>query len=385
VGLRLASRGMRDVAALSWVGSYDCVVLGIGCALLVLYWLRDLPTLSPPSPPPHEEEEEEERKCSYLWNKIRHAFRPKNQHPIGIYLFLIGALFAVVELSTTQNINNQYDLPLTFFGAPIAVWALEGVSLQDWKVGLLEGAIPQIPLTTLNSVISVCCLAHSLYPEKRNITRKTTKTTTDGVISRREVSMSVGLMNIIFCPFGSMPNCHGAGGLAAQHRLGARHGASVVFLGVAKVLLAVFFGKSALTLLDALPMAVLGVMLSIAGMELTSTGFTLLVKQVKEDADTSFFSSDSLEITKEEEEQRKKQHNQLFVETLRKKTVVAVITAAVIVALGKTHYGAVSGWIAHMIYGDGFVDFRNWIGKKRRKREKEEEGKDIGSQKDLVV
>eukprot|EP00957_Ditylum_brightwellii_P145774 11100263-Ditylum_brightwellii.AAC.1 len=25
VGLRLASRGMRDVAALSWVGSYDCV------------------------------------------------------------------------------------------------------------------------------------------------------------------------------------------------------------------------------------------------------------------------------------------------------------------------------------------------------------------------
>eukprot|EP00957_Ditylum_brightwellii_P010548 798933-Ditylum_brightwellii.AAC.1 len=130
-----------------------------------------------------------------------------------------------------------------------------------------------------------------------------------------------------------MPNCHGAGGLAAQHRLGARHGASVVFLGVAKVLLAVFFGKSALTLLDALPMAVLGVMLSIAGMELTSTGFTLLVKQVKEDADASFFSSDSLEITKEEEEQRKKQHNQLFVETLRKKTVVAVITASVIVAL----------------------------------------------------
>jgi hypothetical protein len=56
---------------------------------------------------------------------------------------------------------------------------------------------------------------------------------------------------------------HGAGGLAGQHRLGARHGASIVFLGVCKMTLAIFFGKSALALLDAFPTSVLGVMLTI--------------------------------------------------------------------------------------------------------------------------
>ena len=56
---------------------------------------------------------------------------------------------------------------------------------------------------------------------------------------------------------------HGAGGLAGQHRLGARHGASVVFLGICKIMIAIFLGKSALALFDAFPKSVLGIMLAI--------------------------------------------------------------------------------------------------------------------------
>ena len=45
---------------------------------------------------------------------------------------------------------------------------------------------------------------------------------------------------------------------------------------------------------------------------------------------------------------------------LRQNTVIAVITAMVIISLGKTHYGALSGWIAHMIYGGGTSDLLSW-------------------------
>jgi len=46
-------------------------------------------------------------------------------------------------------------MPIHFFG-----------NTDDWRVGFFEGAIPQLPLTTLNSVVSVCALRTALYPNK---------------------------------------------------------------------------------------------------------------------------------------------------------------------------------------------------------------------------
>jgi MFS superfamily sulfate permease-like transporter len=65
-----------------------------------------------------------------------------------------------------------------------------------------------------------------------------------------------------------MPMCHGAGGLAGQYRFGARTNGSILFLGVVKLLLAVFIGASLMTLCRAFPESVLGVLLAFAGMEL---------------------------------------------------------------------------------------------------------------------
>jgi MFS superfamily sulfate permease-like transporter len=65
-----------------------------------------------------------------------------------------------------------------------------------------------------------------------------------------------------------MPMCHGAGGLAGQYRFGARTNGSILFLGAAKILLAVLFGASLMALCTAFPASVLGVMLAFAGMEL---------------------------------------------------------------------------------------------------------------------
>ena len=51
---------------------------------------------------------------------------------------------------------------------------------------------------------------------------------------------------------------------------------------------------------------------------------------------------------------------------LRKNALVSMVTAGVIVALQKTHYGAISGWVVHCIYGDGCNQLINWIKRKRR-------------------
>ncbi|KAL9182536.1 hypothetical protein ACHAXT_013188 [Thalassiosira profunda] len=448
VGLRLASKGIRDVQKLNWGGGYDCIGLAIGCALLSMFWLRDYesgekkketrdrddgessspngsevncnsnhamagtvassengsddnlelgtlgnshqletatmlqprssasttahanesnafsalsaPSLQSEQPPSHHQSATSSSPSCFA-RILRRACCcldpfPKTPHPVGIYLFLIGCLFAAITLATAGP-DSGYDLPLQLFGAPVVINALEGVTALNWRQGFLQGTLPQLPLTTLNSVISVCCLAHTLYPEKRN-PALVQKHRTDAVVTRREVSISVGLMNLILCPLGSMPNCHGAGGLAGQHRFGARHGTSVTILGMAKVFLAVFFGASALTLLDALPVAVLGVMLVIAGLELVGTGVGMLFECVQKEK----------EKTTEHVAASAGNTNAINMKAiLRKNALVSMVTAAVIVALQKTHYGAIAGWVTHMVYGDGTRQFLGWLRKRRRK------------------
>ena len=82
------------------------------------------------------------------------------------------------------------------------------------------------------------------------------------------VALSVAVLNLITCPLGGMPSCHGSGGLAAQHRFGARTGGSMVVLGAAKMALALVFGASLLAWMESYPQSVLGVLLLFSGMEL---------------------------------------------------------------------------------------------------------------------
>jgi MFS superfamily sulfate permease-like transporter len=126
---------------------------------------------------------------------------------------------------------------------------------HDFVVAAPTMALPQIPLTTLNSVIAVCALSATLFPGR--------------AASTRDVATSVGIMNLVGCWFGAMPMCHGAGGLAAQYRFGARTNGALLVLGSAKVALAVLFGASLLPLCAAFPSGVLGVMLAVSGVELS--------------------------------------------------------------------------------------------------------------------
>lgn len=128
------------------------------------------------------------------------------------------------------------------------------ITWEDWKIGFFRAAIPQIPLSILNSVIAVCKLSGDLFPDRE--------------ASATKVSISVGIMNFVGCWFGAMPVCHGAGGLAGQYRFGGRSGLSVVFLGIGKLVLGLVFGNSFGRILGQFPIGILGALLLFAGIEL---------------------------------------------------------------------------------------------------------------------
>lgn len=216
IGLNLMIKGISMVQGTGHFFGYDSVFVGLVAGILVLF-----------------------------------IFFSKRV-PGALVIFILGLIVLFLESPTVfKNLNFGVYLP-----------GLIDLGWKDFVNGTLKAAIPQVPLTTLNSVIAVCALSWDLFPKKGAGTR--------------EVSISVGLMNLIGCWFGAMPMCHGAGGLAGQYRFGARTGGSVVFLGAVKLLLGVFLGGAAFAVLTSYPMSVLGVLLIFSGIELA-----LVAKDIK--------------------------------------------------------------------------------------------------------
>lgn len=184
---------------------------------------------------------------------------PSSKVPVALLIVLVGASIALGNwFARGVDASDFYDSYNVGIGPRTP-------SRDEWRRGILRAGLPQLPLTTLNSVISVCSLAARLYPERAR--EESTFPT------RRSVSTSVGVMNLVGCFFGAMPSCHGAGGLSGQHRFGARTGASVFMLGLAKIVLVLVLGERNInTAISAFPRSLLGALLALAGAELARTG-----------------------------------------------------------------------------------------------------------------
>ncbi|KAF6839046.1 sulfate transporter [Colletotrichum plurivorum] len=177
--------------------------------------------------------------------------------PYALYIFVLSLAFAFASILTGDD-HGPHDLPWFHFWTPhLLHWNFNWFMYKP-----LSMAIGQLPLTTLNSVIAVSALAADLLPDMP------TPTVT-------AMGMSVGVMNLVGTWFGAMPVCHGAGGLAAQYRFGARSGASVIMLGLFKIVLGVVLGGTLLGLLSHYPKSLLGVMVIAAGLELAKVGHSL--------------------------------------------------------------------------------------------------------------
>lgn len=98
---------------------------------------------------------------------------------------------------------------------------------SDWVPALLLLVVPQALLTLTNSIAATELLARDLFPRPPRV----------DLLARM-----IGIMNLGSVPFGGIPLCHGAGGLAAQYRFGARTGWSNLFAGLLLVAIAFIAG-----------------------------------------------------------------------------------------------------------------------------------------------
>ncbi|MGE4291962.1 MAG: putative sulfate/molybdate transporter [Desulfovibrio sp.] len=150
-----------------------------------------------------------------------------------------------------NDLNLGLHLPAFLpFGAP---------SRADLLWALPTLALPQLPMTLGNAVIANRDLSHELFPESR--TR----------VSDRALCISMGLANVVAASFGGMPLCHGAGGLAAHYRFGARTNGANLYVGALFLVLALLFGAGVMSLAQLLPLFALGVLLFLAGGQLALT------------------------------------------------------------------------------------------------------------------
>jgi hypothetical protein len=139
--------------------------------------------------------------------------------------------------------------------APNGLHFVVPTEAEVWR-SLQIAVLPQLSLTLTNAVIVTAGLSRELFPA------------TGSIASERNLALSSGLANILLCPFGAMPMCHGAGGLQAQYRFGARTGLAPIILGIAVLVLAVGFADHAAVLFAVIPMGAVGALLTLAGADL---------------------------------------------------------------------------------------------------------------------
>ncbi|CAG8447386.1 153_t:CDS:2 [Gigaspora rosea] len=186
-------------------------------------------------------------------------FYSSRRIPTALILFLLGLIIALIK------VINKKTLPSVSFNYPEVVVPTS----DEFKTGFLSASLGQLPLTALNSVIALASLAEDLFPKWSRI------------VTVEKISISIGLMNLIGCFFGSIPYCHGSGGLAGQYRFGARTEVSILFLGLFKLLVGILFGGTLTSLLNYFPLSILGVMLFVSGLELANSNIYNGVEEIK--------------------------------------------------------------------------------------------------------
>ncbi len=125
----------------------------------------------------------------------------------------------------------------------------------QWLVGVAVLALPQIPLTLGNAVVATKDCAGEYFKERG-------RGVTPGKLS---LTMAIG--NSVSALLGSMPMCHGSGGLTAHYRLGARTGGAPLMLGAIFVAVAFIFGESAQLLLLSIPPVTIGILMAFVGVQ----------------------------------------------------------------------------------------------------------------------
>ena len=244
--------------------------------------------------------------------------------PYALLVVLVGALWALIDIWKAHYTKEPLHLgvwePHTFVPSP-----------QSFRIGALDAGLGQVPLTILNSVIAVSFLSADLLPEVQ-------------APSITSLGVSVMAINLVGCWFGSMPVCHGSGGLAAQYRFGARSGASIIFLGLIKLLLGLFGGSVVKVLFDRFPSHLLGVMVIAAGLELVNVGESL---NTADALDLREITQASTEGGSFDYQERQTPRLRISDEEKHRRWIVMAITVGGILAFKNDAVGFLAGIVCH--------------------------------------
>lgn len=129
--------------------------------------------------------------------------------------------------------------------------------MDEWQQAFSMVVLPQLALTITNAIVLTALVVGDYYGDQAHR------------VSPARLSVSSGLANLLLVPLGALPMCHGAGGVAAHHRFGARTGLAPVLLGAGLLLVA--FIPQGPALIAAIPTAGLGALLLVAAVELASS------------------------------------------------------------------------------------------------------------------
>jgi MFS superfamily sulfate permease-like transporter len=195
---------------------------------------------------------------------------------LGIKLVLetpwtgFGSLAALLLLT---RIPRCPAAPIVLGAAAVVGWMANGLAVHEiafspslpqlviptwtevWR-SLEIAVIPQLSFTLTNAVIVTASLSRELFPAS------------DSIASERNLALSSGLANLLLCPLGAMPMCHGAGGLQAQYRFGGRTGLTSIIFGIVVLVLAVGFADHAASPFSIIPIGAVGALLILAGADL---------------------------------------------------------------------------------------------------------------------
>lgn len=152
-------------------------------------------------------------------------------------------------------------VPMVLIAAVLLVPAeatpARGIAPPDGSAlgAILSGIAAQLPLTLLNAVVVTAAVARALYPDRA------------GRISERRLAATTGFLNLALVPLGALPMCHGAGGVAAHHRFGAR-GAAAPLLLAGLCAAGAVAGPAVMDWLMRIPLPVVGALLAYAAADL---------------------------------------------------------------------------------------------------------------------
>jgi SulP family sulfate permease len=173
--------------------------------------------------------------------------------PAGLIVMILGLVLGL-SLGTYEGLDSirpgLYLPTLLPYGFP---------SGADFSFVILAVVLPQLPMTLGNAVIAQADLSRDYFGQA---SRK---------MSYTALCISMALGNCLSVAVGGMPMCHGAGGLAAHYRFGAKTAGSNLIIGSLMVLLSLGLGTGLTALLFLIPMAILGVLLIFAGSQLALT------------------------------------------------------------------------------------------------------------------